>query len=144
MSTPLPRAPKALRLVCRTPGARAPLPPFGLGAFTGDANAAVAVLLDVNAEDSERAQVDAAAPQIPHADELPAGRLVVVLAARAQTGGFFSRLFAGGRAEVPRAVRATALLARGYANLGANAEAGLVWGEAAGAADAEEATRPPS
>jgi hypothetical protein len=136
MSSPLPRAPKALRLVCRTPGARAPLPPFGLGAFTDDPDAAVAVLLDVDGEGGERAQVDVVAQQIPHADELPAGRLVVVLPTRAHAGGFFSRLLAGSRAGVPLAVRATALLARGYVDLGANAEADLVWGEAA--------TRPPS
>jgi hypothetical protein len=132
MTSPPARAPTplALRLLCRQPDARAPAPPFGLATFSDDPDAAVAVLLDVSPDDAERAQVDAAASQIPHADELPEGRLVVVLGARAQAGGFFSRLFAGSRAHIPVAVRATALLARGYRSLGADAEADLVWGEA--------------
>ncbi len=133
MSRPPPRRPsppRALRLVCAQPSVHPPTPPFGLAAFTDDPDAAMAVLLDVDPEAGERAQVDVAALQIPHADDVPAGRFVVVLAGRAQVGGFFSRLFAGSRANVPIAVRATALLARGYTNLGADAESGLVWAEA--------------
>ena len=123
-----PPTPRSLRLVCSAAGARAPSPPFGLPAFTADTDADMAVLLDVDPDANEHAQVDAAAAQIPDAAELPKGRVVVVLAARAQTGGFFSRLLSSGRARVSPAVRATALLARGYTNLGADDE--LVWGEA--------------
>jgi hypothetical protein len=119
-------SPRALRLVCSVSGARPPVPPFGLASFVNDADADVAVMLDVDPEANERAQLDAAAAQIPAAAELPAGRIVVLLPQRAQAGGFFSRLLASGRARVSPAVRATALLARGYTNLGADDE--LVWG----------------
>ncbi len=130
--------PRALRLVCTLAGARAkspllpPPPPFGLAAYVDDDGADIAVLLDLDAEASERAQVEVAAAQIPAADDQPAGRRVFVLAARANVGGFFARIFARGRGHVTPAVRATALLARGYVNLGSDDSGALktVWGEA--------------
>jgi hypothetical protein len=125
--------PSRLRLVCRLPGARAPTPPFGLDAFEEGDAAAVAVLLDFDAERPLRAQVDEAAAQIPDAKSLPDGRLVVVLAERANGRGLLGRLL-GGRTHVPRIVRATALLARGYREIGAGADevsgTDLVWGTA--------------
>jgi len=125
-------APPALRLVCLSgAGARAPSPPFGLRAFTDDADADIAVLLDLDAETAERAQVDAALAQIPEADSVP-GRLVVVLAERAAARGLLGRLFRP--AKIPRAVRATALLARGYDAIASGVDeasgADLVWGRA--------------
>ena len=123
-----PKKPEALRLVCRLEGARPPAPPLGLRAWSQDEDAAIAVLLDLDPQPPDRAQVDLAVTQLPDPRELPEGRLVAVLDARASAGGLFTRLFSGARAHVPVAVRATALLARGYANV--TAEAGLVWGEA--------------
>jgi hypothetical protein len=81
-----------------------------------------------------REGVDLAAAQIPLASEMPEGRIVVVLPERAASGGIITRLFRGGRTPVPRAVRATALLARGYREIGAAVDAktdlDLVWGVA--------------
>jgi hypothetical protein len=116
--------------VCRASGGRRPAPPFGLAAFTDDEGAAIAVLLDVDAEASTRAQVEDAAAQIPDAASLPAGRLVVVLPERAARRGLLGRIF--GARQVPRVVRATALLARGYDAIACGADevsgADLVWG----------------
>ncbi len=128
--------PRALRLVCALAGARPPPPPFGLPAYVDTPDAALAIVLDVDPGATARAQVDLAAAQIPQADAEPnaepnadgAGRLVVVLAARALAGGFFARMLGQGRAPIPPEVRATALLARGYVNLGSDGD--VVWGEA--------------
>ncbi len=121
-------APSALRLVCRAPTVSPPATPLGLRAFTDDPAAEICVLLDIDPETPEREQVDAACAQIPDAADLPAGRLVIVLPERAKGRGLLTRLFGGTRAHVSCAVRATALLARGYSEIGA--EAGLVWGKA--------------
>jgi hypothetical protein len=77
---------------------------------------------------------EAAAAQLPLARDLPRGRVVFVLPERAAPGGLLKRLFGGAGAPIPRAVRATALLARGYADIGATVDAktdlDLVWGVA--------------
>jgi hypothetical protein len=129
----LPPSARALRLVCRTAAARPPAPPLGARAFTDDATADVAVLLDVDPRAPMRAQVDAAAAQLPDPRELPRGRLVVVLAEPVAARPLLERLF-GGRASISRAARATALLARGYRRIGAAFDAAtrsdVVWGEA--------------
>jgi hypothetical protein len=121
----------ALRLVRpKAAEGRDPIPPLGLRAFD-DTAADVAIFLDVDPSASERAQVEAAAAQIPHARDLPPGRIVVVLPERATPAGIFARLFGGARATVPRAVRATALLARGYKGIASTVDAktdlDLVW-----------------
>jgi hypothetical protein len=123
----------ALRLVCRAKDARPPTPPLGVSAYTEDPSAAVAILLELDAGQSEREQVDDAWEQIPAAESLTPGQAVVVLPDPARGRGIFGRLFAGGK-DIPRAIRATALLARGYTNIGAGKDdvsgADLVWGEA--------------
>jgi hypothetical protein len=69
--------------------------------------------------------------QVPEAASLPPGTLVVVLGTDAGAG-LFGRLFQGRRAVVARAVRGSALLARGYTRLGGGVDAtsrlDLVWG----------------
>ena len=124
----------ALRLV-RPPSAvgRDPIPPLGLRGFDERA-ADVAVFLDLDPAASDRAQVDLAAAQIPAAAEIARGRVVIVLPERAVPTGILARLFGGGRASIPRAVRATALLARGYGGIAAaldpKTDLDLVWGVA--------------
>jgi len=124
----------ALRLVRPVAAeGRDPVPPLGLRGFDETAQD-IAVFLDVDPAASERAQVDAAAVQIPPAREVARGRLVIVLPERAAPAGILARLFGGGRASVPRSVRATALLARGYGAIGAcvdpKTDLDLVWGVA--------------
>ncbi len=122
--------PTALRLV-RTAGARggAPKPPFGLAAFQDDATS-IALELAPSEARGEGAVAEIAA-QIPAADEIAAGAFVVLLGA-GPTRGILGRLFRGGPAEIPRALRATALLARGYERIAATTDEAsgldLVWG----------------
>ena len=69
--------------------------------------------------------------QIPPATTLPRGTRVVVLAGGAARKRFFARLLGKGP-RASRAVRGSALLARGYTRLGAGAadEDDAVWGYA--------------
>lgn len=113
MTTPIP-APSAMRLL--GPAAKAPRPPFGLGAWTETAEA-LAVVLDVHdLPASATAQVGAVARQLPRASELAPGTLVVVLGDSMPAGGLFARLRRP--AHVARALRCTALLARGFVDVG--------------------------
>jgi hypothetical protein len=128
-----PPALPALRLVTTAQGARPPKPPLGLRAFTEAPDAALAVLLDLEDGPPARAQVDLVAAQLPAPEDLPEGRVVLVLGERAAGASLLGRLL---RRDVgiPRAVRSTALLARGYVELGAGTDATgreLVWGKAA-------------
>ncbi len=122
--------PTALRLV-RREGRRATLrTPFGLASFDSE-GVAIAVALDV-AAGSEIGELPSAASQIPHASTVAAGTLVVVLGDADRDDGLFARLFSGGRTALPRAVRASALLARGYVAIGAGVDPAsgldLAWG----------------
>ena len=110
----------ALRLVARTQGARIPKPPLGLAAWSPTADA-IAVLLDAGAP-----SVASVAAQLPPSTSLPSGTPVFVLGKAAVKPSFW-RLFAGDVA-MPRAARCTALLSRGYVDIGADAD--LVWGHA--------------
>jgi hypothetical protein len=112
--------PAGVRLVRRSAGrGKAPAPPFGLRAYD-EAASAVAVLLD--AADG----VATVAAQLPDPASLPGGTLVVVLAEMdGADGRLLGRLFRS-RPVAPRAVRGSALLARGYARIGG--EGDLVWG----------------
>jgi hypothetical protein len=129
MASTLPR-PRSIRLSPPANGARAPAPPFGLRAWTEDASAqAVAVQLDLPG-DYDIADV---ARQVPDPDGFGARTLVVVLGEAAGGGSrLLSRLFGGRRPRVERAVRASALLARGYVDLGGGVDDGsgqdLAWG----------------
>jgi hypothetical protein len=119
-------SPAALRLVTTARG-RAPKPPFGLKEWsaTGDA---LALLLEARGGDDLSAAEVAA--QLPAASTLPSGAAVWVLGTAASDGALW-RLFGRGSA-VSRAARCSALVARGYVDVGAGAEGGadLAWGRA--------------
>ncbi len=129
----------ALRLVrAASRSWRPPSPPFGLASWSLAEDAPLAILLDTDGTSEARPrvalhQLETLAAQIPLADGLPAGSLVVVLGEADAPGGMLARVTRG-RARVSRSTRATALLARGYARIGAavDPESGqdLAWGYA--------------
>ncbi len=84
--------------------------PFGAAWVESDADA-VAIQLRDGGESEEEA-----APHVPEASSLPAGTWVVVLPEAARGKGLLS---AFSRKPIARAVRAGALLLRGYVEIGA-------------------------
>lgn len=123
-----------MRLVRASPGARRPpLPPFGLPSWSEGAQAR-ALLVEVPKSWPSDGVGDVAvvAGQLPEAADLPPGTLVVVLGS-GDGEGLASR-WLGARARIARAVRGSALLARGYVNIGAGVDPAtrqdLVWGYA--------------
>jgi hypothetical protein len=138
-----PPRPRALRLTTRAQGAKPPAPPFGLRTWSPDAQA-TAVLLDATGVDL--AEVGAVAQQIPGADALPGGTPVLVLGAAARPGSFWRRILGGRRIPVARATRCTALIARGYVDVGAGDADGVdvAWGWVPGFDRAEREPRPSS
>jgi hypothetical protein len=92
----------------------------------------VAVLLDGAVGPLD--DVDVVAGQIPGADEVPAGTLVIVLGVAASHGTMWRRLIAGSPPAVARSIRCSALLARGYTAIGGGLDeapaADLAWGVA--------------
>jgi hypothetical protein len=106
---------------------KAPRPPFGLRSWEPSA-AATAILLDVRGRSTCTA-ADVAG-QLPLASTLPPGTPVVVLGAAANDSPLW-RLFARGF-PVSRAARCSALIARGYVDVGAGVDvatgADLAWG----------------
>jgi hypothetical protein len=91
---------------------------------------ATAVLLDATGVDL--ANVGAVAEQIPSADALPGGTPVVILGTAARRGPLWRRLLGGRGILVTRASRCTALIARGYIDVGAAADeptgTDIAWG----------------
>lgn len=128
------RVPNAssLRLVGRAAGhAKGRItPPLG-ARFAADAPAWAVALGPDDAVD-----LDSVAKAVPDADELPPGTLLVVLPAIAFAPSLGSRFLAalGRSRSVPRALRATALVARGYVRVAAGVDrasrSDLVWGYA--------------
>ena len=121
MKLPLPAA---VRLLTRARGKPPPVP-FGLLEWTP--SAADTVLLLESTEDD-----DALVPrQIPDAASLPACARIYVLGATASPAGVLARLLSS-RRSVPRVVRCTALLGRGYVDIGAGIDvasgADVAWG----------------
>jgi hypothetical protein len=124
-----PPRPTALRLWTRARGVRAPAPPFGLRSWSAEGQGeAIAVLVHADGLDvDDPAQV---AAQIPHATELPGGTLLFVLGAAVRTRDLL-RWLGMRTVPLPRPVRCTALVARGYVDVGAGADpigAELAWG----------------
>jgi hypothetical protein len=124
-----PPRPDALRLVTRDESAKPPKPPLGLRTWTPSATA-VALLLD--AQLADLGSLASVAAQVPLASELAGGTTVFVLATASQRRSLW-RWFAASVA-IPRAVRCSALLARGYVDIGAGTDeatgADLAWGSA--------------
>jgi hypothetical protein len=123
-----PQRPTALRLCTRASDARVPAPPFGLESWTPDGRA-IAVLVHAEGLDvDDPAQV---AEQIPLATELPLTTPVFVLGVAVRSR---RRLGWLGMRTIPiaRTVRCTALIARGYVDVGAATDeesgADLAWG----------------
>ena len=123
----MPPRPKALRLVSSALGVRAAAPPFGLRAWSSEAEA-IAVLIDAEGVDAN--DPAAVAAQIPHAIELPECTLVCVLGTAARGRGVIRCVRRA--VQIPRSARCTALVARGYVGVGAGIDdAGsndLAWG----------------
>jgi hypothetical protein len=124
--------PTSLRLVRRDGRHRSLRVPFGLSSFSdSDVGNAVAVALDV-AAGKELDELAQAAAQIPPASTFDDGTLVIVLGDADSDHGLLERLFQGGRKTIPRAVRASALLARGYIRIAAGVDPlsglDLTWG----------------
>ena len=120
-----PPRPPALRLVRRASVSRWPAPPMGLAAWDAGAQA-VAILLDATSIDvDDPAQV---AGQIPGAAELPPATPVFVLGVA--SGRRIVLRWLERRVPVTRAARCTALLARGYVDIGAGVDSqmDLAWG----------------
>ncbi len=118
----------SIRLSTRLTGARspaAPPPPLGISAWSVDGNA-IAVLLD--ATGSDLSTVESVAAQLSDAAALPPGTLVLVLGAAARALPAWRRLLGSQAVPVARALRCSALLARGYVNVGAHATDDLTWG----------------
>jgi len=121
--------PAALRLSTANPVSKLPRPPFGLGGWSADAQA-TAVLLhvgDVGADD-----VGALFAQIPKATTLPSGTPMFVLGTAISRVNAWRHLLGGGSVRVPRATRCTALVARGYVDVGGGIDEStgldLAWG----------------
>jgi hypothetical protein len=94
-------------------------------------------LLVAASEDAAR-DVRSLAAALPAPEELTPGTLVVLLADAIAQASITGRLLSalGRRRTLPRTLRCTALLARGYVDIGANTDpasgADLVWGRAPG------------
>lgn len=118
----------ALRLLAPAAAGKPPRPPLGLAAWSAEADA-IAVLLDAGG-DVDLRTASGVASQIPHASTLPSGAAVFVLGKAAASRSFW-RVFARDL-PVPRASRCTALLARGYVDIGGADIDGddLAWGQA--------------
>jgi hypothetical protein len=110
-----------------------PRPPLGLSAWSdadADAVALVVALEDRDGSDLERASLVAA--QVPSAASLPAGTLVVVMPGALRARGLLAPLLGPRREHLTVAARSTALLARGYVDIGCGVDTDgktdLAWG----------------
>lgn len=124
----VPPRPTAVRLYTQTHGVRAPVPPLGLSRWSADATA-VAVLLDATGIDvNDPAQI---VVQLPSGMDLPPATPVFVLGSAARGRGVL-RWIGMRTVPVARAARCTALVARGYVDVGAGIDdasgADLAWG----------------
>lgn len=99
--------------------------PGGGAASAGPRPPEDAVIVRLDATDTDLEDPHAVAPQIPHASTLRAGSAVRLpgLATRRRALG---RWLGDGHAKVPRVARCTALLARGYVGIAAAGDD--VWG----------------
>jgi hypothetical protein len=123
-----PPSPRSARLLEGPAKGRPPSPPFGIAAWTADGEAAV---IQLDATESDLSSAEAVAAQLPDAASLPARTLVVLLGNAGGAGGVWRRILFMKDAKIPRAPRASALLMRGYVEIGAAKDAAsshdLVW-----------------
>ena len=123
--------PTSLRVETRAGSGKLPRPPFGLSQWTADA-AAVAIVLDASACDLQ-SEAEVAA-MLPPPSSVGPGTYVFVMGAASRGAGLLRRWL--GTVAVSRAVRCTALLARGYVGVGAGVDpvsgVDLAWGTTSG------------
>jgi hypothetical protein len=120
--------PTALRLHTRVRDKRRLPVPFGLTRWSDDASD-VAVLLETAGDDWK--SLDRIVAQLPEAASLPADATLVVLGRAVRNESSWRRWVGDRMVPVPRALRCTALLVRGYVDIGATTDEGradLVWG----------------
>ena len=127
MTNTLAPRPAALRLMTARATGRTPRPPFGLRAWDPSADARALLLAVRGRGTCTTADVVA---QLPAAATLPSGTPLLVLGSAISDGPLW-RLFARG-VPVTRAARCTALVARGYVEVGAGTDetsgTDLAWG----------------
>jgi len=121
--------PATLRLATAGPGSQPPRPPFGVREWSAEGEA-IGVLLDAGRGD--RLDLRQVIDQVPSASSLPSRTPMVVLDAAVRRAGALRRLFGGGTVRVARATRCTALIARGYVDVGGGIDeptgSDLAWG----------------
>lgn len=121
--------PESVRFVGLAPNAKAPPPPFGLERWS---DAASALVVELDGSTSDLSTAGAVAPQVPECGSLPRRTLVVLLGQAGRGGGTWRRFVRMYATPVSRAARCSALLARGYVDIGAGTDEGttrdLVWG----------------
>jgi hypothetical protein len=124
--------PESARFVGRSANARAPAPPFGLERWSPDGVATVVELDASDGDFSGAERTGAVARQVPDCGGLPPRTLVVLLGVATRGGGIWRRLVRMNTVSVSRAARCSALLVRGYVDIGAAPDAAtsqdLVWG----------------
>lgn len=120
----------ALRLHTRVRDPRQTAVPFGLGGWN-DGATDVVVLLETETDDCRNLSQIVA--QLPEAAALPTDATVVVLGGAVRNQSSWRRWLGHRVVPVPRALRCTALLVRGYVDIGASLDdrgEDLVWGRA--------------
>jgi hypothetical protein len=120
----------ALRLHTRVRDPARARVPFGLKAWT-DAAEDIAVLLEAATADC--GSLTQIIEQIPEVSSLPQSATVVVLGEAMRRAGSWRRWLGSRTVLVPRSLRCTALLVRGYVDIAAatwNGKEDLVWGRA--------------
>jgi hypothetical protein len=139
-SLPQPREARLLRAGGEAGRGKPPKPPLGLRAWSAAApgpSVALVVAVELPAEWGPPGldDVELVAAQVPLAETLEEGTLVMVLERADRTSGFVSRLLSPSP-RVPLAVRGSALLARGYVEIRAGLDPSsgeeLAWGYARG------------
>jgi hypothetical protein len=108
--------------------------PFGVGEWN-DQGRTLALLLEAEGwPASGYGDVAAIARQLPNPTSLGEGTLVLLLPEADAPGGVLGRLFGAGRPKIARAIRCSALLARGYVGVGGGIDPvtglDLAWGYA--------------
>jgi hypothetical protein len=130
--------PTALRLHTRARDLAGARVPFGLKEWN-DGAGDVAVLLETAAEGGGNL-ADIVA-QLPEVSSLAASATIVVLGEAARRASSWRRWIGSRTVTVPRSLRCTALLVRGYVDIGAATWEGkddLVWGRTAASVDLRE------
>ncbi len=99
---------------------------------SGWSDEAAAIVVELDASTSDLSTVGAVVAQVPECGGLPHRTLVVLLGQAGRGGGTWRRLVRMNVTPVSRAARCSALLVRGYVDIGAGTDDGtardLVWG----------------